>query len=146
MTSIPASRSALAMIFAPRSCPSRPGLAITTRILPVIRAAVYGGAPHDRRLLSGLAQSGRGQLGLSRGGRGAPAGGLRDGRPVQAPRAPRWLAAGRRDRHLALAPRPLGRPRPVGLGADVRARPRPGAARALGAAGRGREAPPVQRP
>src|SRR5919204_1906977 len=29
---MPASRSALAMIFAPRSCPSRPGLAITTRI------------------------------------------------------------------------------------------------------------------
>src|ERR1044072_9333586 len=32
MTSMPASRSARAMIFAPRSCPSRPGLAITTRI------------------------------------------------------------------------------------------------------------------
>src|SRR5580765_5699178 len=32
MTSIPASRSARAMIFAPRSCPSRPGFAITTRI------------------------------------------------------------------------------------------------------------------
>src|SRR5919204_6821194 len=34
MTSMPASRSARAMIFAPRSCPSRPGLAITTRIFP----------------------------------------------------------------------------------------------------------------
>src|SRR5919112_4960796 len=33
MTSIPASRSALAMIFAPLSWPSRPGLATTTRIL-----------------------------------------------------------------------------------------------------------------
>src|SRR5438105_14227695 len=33
MTSIPASRSARAMIFAPLSCPSRPGFAITTRIL-----------------------------------------------------------------------------------------------------------------
>src|SRR5215213_1335669 len=33
MTSIPASRSARAMIFAPRSCPSRPGFATTTRIL-----------------------------------------------------------------------------------------------------------------
>src|ERR671930_2554207 len=33
MTSIPASRRARAMIFAPRSWPSRPGLAITTRIL-----------------------------------------------------------------------------------------------------------------
>src|SRR4051794_9689822 len=32
MTSIPASRSARAMIFAPRSCPSSPGLATTTRI------------------------------------------------------------------------------------------------------------------
>src|SRR6185295_15028853 len=34
MTSMPASRSARAMIFAPRSCPSSPALAITTRILP----------------------------------------------------------------------------------------------------------------
>src|SRR3954470_9554296 len=33
MTSIPASRSARAMILAPRSWPSRPGLATTTRIL-----------------------------------------------------------------------------------------------------------------
>src|SRR5919206_1180147 len=32
MTSMPASRSARAMILAPRSCPSRPGFAITTRI------------------------------------------------------------------------------------------------------------------
>src|SRR4051812_27633161 len=32
MTSIPASRRALAMTLAPRSCPSRPGLAIKTRI------------------------------------------------------------------------------------------------------------------
>src|SRR5438874_5674157 len=32
MTSMPASRSARAMIFAPRSWPSRPGLAINTRI------------------------------------------------------------------------------------------------------------------
>src|SRR3954452_4137020 len=35
MTSIPASRSARAMILAPRSWPSRPGLATTTRILRV---------------------------------------------------------------------------------------------------------------
>src|SRR5512140_641038 len=33
MTSIPASRSARAMIFAPRSCPSSPGFATTTLIL-----------------------------------------------------------------------------------------------------------------
>src|SRR5215211_6447281 len=32
MTSMPASRSARAMIFAPRSCPSSPGFATTTRI------------------------------------------------------------------------------------------------------------------
>src|SRR5688572_14048473 len=32
MTSIPPSRSARAMTLAPRSCPSRPGLAMTTRI------------------------------------------------------------------------------------------------------------------
>ena len=35
MTSKPASRSALAMTFAPRSCPSSPGLATSTRIGPV---------------------------------------------------------------------------------------------------------------
>src|SRR3954451_8848822 len=33
ITSMPASRSARAMILAPRSCPSRPGFATTTRIL-----------------------------------------------------------------------------------------------------------------
>src|SRR5712691_2079115 len=33
MTSMPASRRARATIFAPRSCPSSPGLATTTRIL-----------------------------------------------------------------------------------------------------------------
>src|SRR3970282_1283006 len=41
MTSKPASRSARAMILAPRSCPSRPGLAITTRILLATAAPVY---------------------------------------------------------------------------------------------------------
>src|SRR5439155_25229364 len=34
MTSMPASRNARAMIFAPRSCPSRPGFAMTTLIFP----------------------------------------------------------------------------------------------------------------
>src|SRR5512132_638715 len=38
MTSMPASRSARAMIFAPRSWPSRPGLATTTRILRAVGA------------------------------------------------------------------------------------------------------------
>src|ERR687896_2724502 len=52
MTSIPASRSARAMIFAPRSCPSRPGFAITTRIFLVmvrqymeVRLTVIGSSP-----------------------------------------------------------------------------------------------------
>src|SRR5215217_6892481 len=43
MTSMPASRSARAMIFAPRSCPSRPGLATTTRIFLFEEAAAMGG-------------------------------------------------------------------------------------------------------
>src|SRR5712691_9250651 len=34
---MPASRSARAMIFAPRSCPSSPGLATTTRIFPAMQ-------------------------------------------------------------------------------------------------------------
>src|ERR1700674_758444 len=42
MTSMPASRSARAMILAPRSWPSRPGLATTTRILPRLDAAEGG--------------------------------------------------------------------------------------------------------
>src|SRR5690349_10505786 len=42
MTSMPASRSARAMILAPRSCPSRPGLATTTRILRLPWAAGAG--------------------------------------------------------------------------------------------------------
>src|SRR3954452_10168981 len=37
MTSIPSSRRARAMIFAPRSCPSSPGFAITT---PIFRATM----------------------------------------------------------------------------------------------------------
>src|SRR3954452_22347154 len=49
MTSMPASRSARAMIFAPRSWPSRPGLATTTRIL---RSAAM--ARMIRGLLGGL--------------------------------------------------------------------------------------------
>src|SRR5207237_2226858 len=39
MTSMPASRRARAMIFAPRSCPSRPGFATTTRILRAVEVA-----------------------------------------------------------------------------------------------------------
>src|SRR6476620_4257085 len=49
MTSMPASRSARAMIFAPRSCPSRPGLATTTRIFRLEPAADISGGSllHD---------------------------------------------------------------------------------------------------
>src|SRR6516165_9194951 len=48
---MPASRSARAMILAPRSCPSRPGFATTTRILRSVAAAATGptsDAHHDR--------------------------------------------------------------------------------------------------
>src|SRR5581483_5475893 len=55
MTSMPASRSARATIFAPRSCPSSPGFATTTRILrstpPILwkwRAGPLGSALHLR--------------------------------------------------------------------------------------------------
>ena len=41
MTSMPASRSARAITFTPRSWPSSPGFAITTRILVSIRAQAY---------------------------------------------------------------------------------------------------------
>src|SRR3712207_3066462 len=50
---MPASRSARAMILAPRSCPSRPGLATTTRILrpepPASAAAGLSAVPSMRR-------------------------------------------------------------------------------------------------
>src|SRR5437660_4994778 len=40
MTSIPASRSARAITLAPRSCPSRPGFAITTLIMVIPALAI----------------------------------------------------------------------------------------------------------
>src|SRR3954469_21896269 len=52
MTSMPASRSARAMILAPRSWPSRPGLATTTRILRFdeasMRAVILRGSACER--------------------------------------------------------------------------------------------------
>src|SRR5213080_2041794 len=42
MTSMPASRRARAMIFAPRSWPSRPGFAMTTLIFRATECEVYG--------------------------------------------------------------------------------------------------------
>src|SRR6478735_1907833 len=40
---MPASRRARAMILAPRSCPSRPGLATTTRIFRAVAASMSAG-------------------------------------------------------------------------------------------------------
>src|SRR3954467_6718724 len=55
MTSMPASRSARAMIFAPRSWPSRPGLATTTRIFfPEDGAADIASFATDRPARSAL--------------------------------------------------------------------------------------------
>src|SRR3954467_14432010 len=120
MTSMPASRRARAMIFAPRSWPSRPGFAITTLILRATGRQVYGREADRRWLLARLAEPRRSAVRLPRrGARPAPAR-LRDGGPVEAPRARRGLAADRRDRDLPLAPRPLGRPRPVDVGLDGR--------------------------
>src|SRR4051794_1617849 len=44
MTSMPASRRARAMILAPRSWPSKPGLATTTRILRAVAVVIDGGS------------------------------------------------------------------------------------------------------
>src|SRR5205809_1463904 len=54
MTSIPASRNARAMIFAPLSCPSRPGLATTTRIFLFVAVDMSGCAALGRRGLGRL--------------------------------------------------------------------------------------------
>src|SRR3954470_8634463 len=95
MTSIPASRSARAMILAPRSWPSRPGLATTTRIFRVCvlftARGCYASATLWRRhggarLLAGVAAGGIGRLCASSGDgaagrRAAPA-------PARADRAP----------------------------------------------------------
>src|SRR5918994_6950151 len=61
MTSMPASRKARAMIFAPRSWPSRPGLATTTRILRAVGAVgAMGGAFYVRGGRSGGVANGLG--------------------------------------------------------------------------------------
>src|ERR687897_3594966 len=124
MTSMPASRRARAMIFAPRSCPSRPGLAITTRILLATAAQVYGGEAQNRGVLAGLAEPGRCAVGVSRRRRGKAAAARLWTRRARAFARVGGLAARRRDRDHALAPRPLGRCRALGLGRTVRARER----------------------
>src|SRR5262245_51848702 len=103
------------MIFAPRSWPSRPGLAMTTRIVPGT-SAEYRGAPDRHRLLAGVAEPGQRALGIhAPGGREPGAPRLRPRRPRPAPRAEHLARAGRHRDH-ALPPGPLGRPRPLGLG------------------------------
>src|SRR6187200_1134651 len=63
---MPASRSARAMIFAPRSWPSSPGLATTTRILRLVSALVAnaGGESSQWRALGGFDRSLRFELAL----------------------------------------------------------------------------------
>src|SRR5574337_1161267 len=103
------------MILAPRSWPSRPGFAITTRIFPGT-SAEYRGASHRNRLVPGLAEPGERPLRLhAAGGREARAARLRPGRARPAPRD-RGVAEGGRDRDHPLSPRPLGRPRALGVG------------------------------
>src|SRR3954449_4001420 len=48
MTSMPASRRARAMILAPRSWPSKPGLATTTRILRAVAVVIGAGSLASR--------------------------------------------------------------------------------------------------
>src|SRR3989304_7074865 len=103
------------MILAPRSWPSRPGFAITTRIVPGT-SAEYRGAPERHRLLSGLAEPRQPALGLHARGRRQPRLARLRPRSPGPPAGDVALARGRRDRHHALPPRPLGRPRAVGLG------------------------------
>src|SRR5688572_25858402 len=110
MTSMPALRSARAMTFAPRSCPSRPGFAITTRIFFAIRAAVYGDEVDRRGVEPRVAEPRRRTVGLPRGGARAALARLRRRRARPAAQHERQLAARGFDRHHALASRPLGRP------------------------------------
>src|SRR5215471_18171887 len=117
MTSIPASRSARAITFAPRSWPSSPTLAITTRVFRATGAAVYGRATDRRGLLTRLAEPRRRAIRLPRGRRRRPsAPRLRAGGARPPARARRRLAAHRRRRDHPLAPRPLVRSRPLGVG------------------------------
>src|SRR5918995_1254105 len=76
---MPASRRARAMIFAPRSWPSKPGLAITTRIFPGTAAQVYERETHGRGLLPGMAEPRRRAIGLPRRRGWAPPARLRPG-------------------------------------------------------------------
>src|SRR5215469_10615550 len=75
MTSTPASRSARATTFAPRSWPSSPAFATITRILPMAASLVHAGnavlRDHRAALRAGRGQGGgRGAGGGRRGGTG----------------------------------------------------------------------------
>src|SRR3954447_8390774 len=97
MTSMPASRRARAMILAPRSCPSKPGLATTTRIF-ALDAASTAGRDATRHAAAGDSRW------------RAP------GRPRSAADRDRRPALARRGLHLArrLRPQPRRLPRPPG--------------------------------
>src|SRR6266567_2644342 len=144
---MPASRRARAMILAPRSCPSRPGLAITTRIFRSMRGAVYGRETDRRGLLAGVAESRRGAIRLPDRRAGPRPARLRT-RRARAPARDglERLAPRRRRRRHALASRPLGRSRPLGLGDDGRPRAERRAARALAAAAGPQPAAAVRAP
>src|SRR5581483_12355132 len=107
MTSIPASRRARAMIFAPRSWPSRPGFATTTLIFPATVGQYRNGETHRRRLLPRVAEPRRRAFGVSaRACRPPTARRLRAGGPLAPSRGGR-VAEDRRDRDHAFPPRPL---------------------------------------
>src|SRR6516162_9532550 len=78
MTSTPASRSARATTFAPRSWPSSPAFATITRILPMAASLVHAGNAvlgDDRAALR--ARGGQGDRGTGGGWHGAGDGGVR---------------------------------------------------------------------
>src|SRR3990170_3858182 len=142
MTSMPASRSALAIIFAPLSWPSRPGFAITTRIFRRPTPSVYERATHGHRLLPRLAEPRQRPVRLPpRGPGGSP--------PRRRPRRPRpparARARGGRRRHHALPPRPLRRHRPVGVVHGLLAADPRDAARAVASPGGDRGARRLRR-
>src|SRR6266508_6935662 len=106
MTSIPASRSARAMILAPRSCPSSPGFAITTLIFFATMGQYMNREADGRWMLPRLAEPGQRTVRLSGPvGRKAPAARLRAWCARAAAEHERRLAPGGRYRGHALAPR-----------------------------------------
>src|ERR1700754_4068226 len=92
MTSMPASRRARAMIFAPRSWPSRPGLATTTRIFWLVLGADIGRGRGGSMAARALA---------TRGG-AARVDGTHVRRGPEGPRGPAFEAGRPRLRHLEL--------------------------------------------